>query len=57
MAAQDISAKANNEYINQLLKEQEGLNPQHSHAYKLLQQGMSVFTLFILYTSLLVMYV
>ncbi|XP_015911258.1 KH domain-containing, RNA-binding, signal transduction-associated protein 2 isoform X2 [Parasteatoda tepidariorum] len=37
MATMDSSAK-NNDYVNQLLKEQESLNSQYSHAYKLLQQ-------------------
>lgn len=39
MAAQETSAKANNDYLSQLLKEQEGLNSQCTAAYKLLQQG------------------
>lgn len=39
MAAQDTSAKANNDYLNQLLKEQESLNSQCTNAHKLLQQG------------------
>ncbi|GIX68679.1 KH domain-containing, RNA-binding, signal transduction-associated protein 2 [Caerostris darwini] len=38
MASLDSSAKANNDYVNQLIKEQESLNSQSSHAYKLLQQ-------------------
>lgn len=40
MAAQDSSAKMNTDYLNQLVKEQESLNSQHTNAYKLLQQGM-----------------
>lgn len=39
MASHDSSAKGNNDYVNQLVKEQESLNPQLTHAYKLLQQG------------------
>ncbi|GFS80942.1 KH domain-containing, RNA-binding, signal transduction-associated protein 3 [Nephila pilipes] len=38
MASHDSSAKGNNDYINQLIKEQEALSSQYSHAYKLLQQ-------------------
>lgn len=46
MAAQDSSAKANSDYLNQLLKEQESLNSQHTNAYKLLQQGMLIISFF-----------